>query len=461
MNMHALSIMRLEPTDALLEICPLQTVSGIFGCISRREVAERRIDFESKSIVNIAPNNAAELQSVSARAGTWLQGLLGTSEYVRELGYNHSMIMNAKYELNARYRSGFMISPTVPWRETDLMRAGARSILELAQFSISAVMLSLDTNIGSSYMSAMPNLPPVAMRWLLQAESTDNSVVAVSGGSVSRMLLTVSSERPSENKEESVVETSMREITSTSNHENVANAVCDRTLPTCELLTVKKTVSVEDFCLSERDFVGRKQAEIAADFRESSQYTIASVQITSVLKKGFETICNKNARRLLQTQTVFVTLVVQSNGLYTIAVDTLRTSGYGDVTMLTRNTSMMRFCDTTVPGSCVLVPVGVPVQIVLVPNNTTVPLRGVTKVETNDVAVPAIIAIVIGSILFVFCMRFIVFRNYQTKQQQFQPVSHMLNNENHLPYLGMMPYNHVPTALYGHEANTQEKFSRY
>jgi len=421
---HALSVTRLVPTDALLEICPLQSVSGIFGCISRREVAERRIEFQSKSIVNIAPNSPAELQSVSANAGKWLQGLLGTSDYVRDLGYNHSMIMNKKYSLNARYRSGFMISPTVPWRESDIARLELQSILELAQFSISAVMLSLDINIGSSYVSAMPNLAPAAMRRLLQAESMDSGVVPVSAGSVSRMLLTVSSERPSDDKNQSAVETSMREITSTNNRENVALAVCDRSFPTCELLTVKKTVSVEDFCLSEGDFVAKKQAEISADFRGSSQDTIGFVKITSVLKKGFETICKKNARRLLQTQTVFVTMAVQTNGPYVIAVDTLRLSGYGDVTMLTRNVSMMRFCDTTVPGSCTILPVGVPVDLVLVPINVTVPLYGATTVETKDVAVPAIIAIVIGGVLFVFCVGFILYRNRQSHSHAFVPLAY-------------------------------------
>jgi len=412
------SIVRLKPTAALLQMCPFQSTPNLYGCISRREVSERRVDFASKSIVNIAPNNPAQLHTVNTNAGLWLQGVLGSSDAVRDLGYNHSMIMNKKFNLNARYRSGFMISPIFPWQDSDLASQEIRSIIELAQFSISAVMMSLDTNIGSSYVSPMPDIAPLLGRRLLQNPEAP---------SVSRMLLTVGSQPPSGDQAGSVVETSMREITSVNNNDNVARAVCGGTLGNCEMFTVKKTVSVEDFCLSEADFVARNEAQIAADFRESSTNRIGFLRITSVVRAGFETICRQTTRRLLQTQVVFVNMAVQTNGQFVLAVDRLRMVGYSDVAMLSSNVSLLRLCDTTTPGSCTIIPVE------LMPLNITVPLYGATQVVTNDVAAPAIAAIVIGCVLFVGCVGFIVFRNYQThnKSNIFSAVPQTLQRQDY------------------------------
>jgi len=138
-------------------------------------VAERRVDFESKSVVNIAPEHGDEVVNVSTEAGEWLQGLLGTSEYHRQLGYNHSLIMNNKYKLNAQYRRRFMISPTVPWRDADA--GGAKTLLQLVQFSISAVMLSLDTRIAGIPTTAQDSVSDDALcacsaprRWQEQRE---------------------------------------------------------------------------------------------------------------------------------------------------------------------------------------------------------------------------------------------------------------------------------------------------
>lgn len=343
------SIMRLMPTDELLEICPLQTIQGVFGCISQREVAERRVDFQSKSIVNIAPNTPEELTNISTNAGRWLQGILGSSDFSRDLGYNHSMIMNKRYNLNARYRSGFMISPTVPWRQAELDRLEIRSILELAQFSISVVMLSLDTNIGDEYVSAMPGYTSVPQRRLLQQR-----LQFPERKTVSRMMLTVNSARPPADNKDSVVETSTREITSINNYDNVARAVCDPHYPNCELMTMKKSVSIADFCLSERMFLQTRQSDIAAAFIASSQDTVPFFQITSVLKIGFETACKTNSRRLLQNKDVQITFAVATAGAYVLALDVLRASGFGDVTLLSQTPSLLKLCDTTDPGSCIV-----------------------------------------------------------------------------------------------------------
>jgi len=119
-----------------------------------------------------------------------------------------------------------MISPTVPWRQAELDRLEIPSMLELAQFSISVVMLSLDTNIGGQYVSPVPGYTSAPQRRLLQQR-----LQFPERKTVSRMMLTVNSARPPADDKDSLVETSTREITSINNYDNVARAVCDPRYP--------------------------------------------------------------------------------------------------------------------------------------------------------------------------------------------------------------------------------------
>jgi len=158
-----LSIMKLVPSDALLALCPLQAIAGRYGCVARREVAARGVDARATSIVNIAPNDATDLFNVSTNAGAWTSNLLGNSEYATQLGFNHSSIMNTRYNLNARYRRGFMISPTTPWRAREMEAAGIDSVLDLSQITITVMLMSFDANINDVYVSTVPGgMPPPA-----------------------------------------------------------------------------------------------------------------------------------------------------------------------------------------------------------------------------------------------------------------------------------------------------------
>ena len=90
-------------------------------------------------------------ESVHKRAGLWTQNLLGGSQYAKELGYNHSKMMQEKNNLNSRYRNGFMVAPTVPWSKAQLENAQIKSILDLAQNTITTMLLSYDKNVGVVY----------------------------------------------------------------------------------------------------------------------------------------------------------------------------------------------------------------------------------------------------------------------------------------------------------------------
>jgi len=155
-------------------------------------VNQRRINFQTNSIVNIAPNDESDLLNVSTKAGEWTSKLLGQSEFARQLGFSHSNIMNRKHALNARYHRGFMISPTTPWRQAEMAEAEVTTPLDLSQINITIILMSLDVNINQPYHSTVPGgalhvgnyMPPVAL-------SPPSRCLLTDGGSrqIGRMLL--------------------------------------------------------------------------------------------------------------------------------------------------------------------------------------------------------------------------------------------------------------------------------
>lgn len=147
-------MMRLIPTDALLQICPIQATRGVYGCMTRRDIQERYLDIITRSIYEISPDEGSNSTAKFKGAGTWLQGLLGNSNFSYDLGYNHSQIMTNMFKLNNRYRRGFIVDPTIPWRQSDMLNEGVTSVLDLAQFSISTILLSLDQNLDRVYEPA-------------------------------------------------------------------------------------------------------------------------------------------------------------------------------------------------------------------------------------------------------------------------------------------------------------------
>jgi len=173
-NPSSRTAMELLPTAELLAYCPMQAVRGSFGCNARREIKQRTLEFHTNSITSIATRADEDPHFAHMRAGLWSQELLGGSEYARQLGYNHSKIMHEKHNLNARYRKGFMISPTIPWRQTEMDQAMARadSIFDLSQHMITTVLVSLDTNYGQLFQAnvqlTLPNVLPLTRQQVIE-----------------------------------------------------------------------------------------------------------------------------------------------------------------------------------------------------------------------------------------------------------------------------------------------------
>ena len=147
----SVSEMSLRPTEQLLALCPLQAVKGALGCITRYEIKSRSLDIRTNSIVDIAPESPDDYATVIENAGLWTQYSLGDTEFANTLGERHADVMNQEFALNRRYRKGFMVSPVIPWRASDIRAEGFASSINLAQFSLSFVLLAFDQNVGVSY----------------------------------------------------------------------------------------------------------------------------------------------------------------------------------------------------------------------------------------------------------------------------------------------------------------------
>jgi len=177
-NNNARTVMKLMPSRALLAYCPFHAKRGTYGCNARREIQQRVLEFQTNSITSLTSRLREDAEAAHERAGFWSQSLLGGSEYARQLGYNHSKIMYENNRLNARYRPGYLIAPTIPWRQTDMdaHTANVDSTLQLAQHMITTILVSLDTN-SEQLFDASVELKLPSMLSLSRQQIVENQLV--------------------------------------------------------------------------------------------------------------------------------------------------------------------------------------------------------------------------------------------------------------------------------------------
>ena len=313
-----LSTVKLVPSEDLLELCPFKIIAGRFGCVSRREVTARSIDAMSTSVVNIAPNDATDLLNVSTQAGAWTSHLLGGSEYATQLGFNHSSIMNRRYNLNARYRRGFMISPTTPWGARDLEAAEIDSMLDLAQITITIILMSIDANVNNVYESTVPGGMPRSSAGVRRLASTQDGALPGSGG-VSRLLMAfdsaTSQTAATTEKLQQQASITTREIVSVRNNENVVHAVCGKRPDPrkCGMMRLSKNVPIASFCQSETDIILQMQSDIELALQQAFEGDLTGVHITSVAQPNRQNVCRPQVRRrmLATNADLIFTLVLE------------------------------------------------------------------------------------------------------------------------------------------------------
>ena len=146
------STVRLLPSDELLALCPVVNVQYSFGCITRLDIQERLVNTLSDSITRLSPTVAEEgMESdLYLKTGLWARNFIGDSAFAESLGYAHNEQVVNMFSLNNRYRKGFILSPTIPWRQTDMDNAGVTSALDLSQHTITGVLVALDRNEDTS-----------------------------------------------------------------------------------------------------------------------------------------------------------------------------------------------------------------------------------------------------------------------------------------------------------------------
>jgi len=154
---------RLRPTAALLALCPVHAVRGVLGCVTRLDVQARMLDFRTQSIVEVSPTGPVTRAATEARASQWTQAQMGASAYAAALGAAHARVMADKFALNSRYRRGFMLAPTVPWRQTDMQDQGIASALDLAQHSLTVALISLEQGASRSSIPTVQMSIPGAL----------------------------------------------------------------------------------------------------------------------------------------------------------------------------------------------------------------------------------------------------------------------------------------------------------
>lgn len=147
----SISELNLRPTEELLSLCPLQAMKGAMGCITRYEVKSRQFDRRTNSIVAIAPDDEDDYAATMNDAAIWTQLTLGDTTFANNMGSRHADAMNQEFNLNSRYRKGFLISPVVPWRKSELRAEGFENEIGLSQYSMSFVMIAFDQNVGISF----------------------------------------------------------------------------------------------------------------------------------------------------------------------------------------------------------------------------------------------------------------------------------------------------------------------
>lgn len=143
--------MRMYPTDTLLALCPLQATQAVSGCIMRKEINARMPDMTTRAITNISPReDRSDVETVLSSASEWLKNLLGSSTFINDLARGHASTIATEFDLNSRYRRGYLINPTIPWRQSQMDDNGYSSPFDLAQTSISVALVTMDKNVGES-----------------------------------------------------------------------------------------------------------------------------------------------------------------------------------------------------------------------------------------------------------------------------------------------------------------------
>lgn len=141
----------LEPTAALLAICPRRPTAGRMVCITRVESTIRN------NVLIRNPLDVVEIRPGEQSSVTNMQNLMsrviaqgGESAYTRMMGTNFSHQLIKKLNLNTRYRKAYVVNPVVDWSYQAMQLAQAGSTAFTVCTKIIAIgMITINTPAGT------------------------------------------------------------------------------------------------------------------------------------------------------------------------------------------------------------------------------------------------------------------------------------------------------------------------
>ena len=106
----------LEPTAALLALCPTKSEVGRASCMTRADSTIRNnvLVVNDQSLSVVAPSSSVEVGSVGKLQALFARVFGSASAAVRNMGAHYHAVLTTQLQLNTRYRKAFVISPVFP-----------------------------------------------------------------------------------------------------------------------------------------------------------------------------------------------------------------------------------------------------------------------------------------------------------------------------------------------------------
>jgi len=155
-----------------------------------------------------------------------------------------------------------------------------------------------------------------------------------------RMILSVDSAERKQNEENAAEggTTCAKEITSINNNDQIIRLVCGDEYAKCDMLSISKFVSIDDFCQPESLLVDNYEEILNSELRSATAGNVQKSTITSITNPGAIELCSSRvSRRLLQTETIQLTVIVHLNGTVGYIVDQNILNSNGNAALMKRS----------------------------------------------------------------------------------------------------------------------------
>jgi hypothetical protein len=181
----------LEPTDALLEVCPFSPPRPAGGipqvtCVTRRDIRYRQFPWRTGGLstaMEICAGDGVCPTLSSSTESDFMATVLGDSQYSRQLAVDFAEAVDSNYGLNGRYIRAFWVNPGYEWTPTQTNNANPFTVSQ--KFFLFA-LISLDEGLVSNNGESIPGGPGPNLgrrRMLLQDKGLTSGQSSNVGGS--------------------------------------------------------------------------------------------------------------------------------------------------------------------------------------------------------------------------------------------------------------------------------------